>query len=108
MEQTINTLDRRVTNLERAVIGTLQEPGIAEMQRNQNREIAALRATLESVSDNVQNLAEARQTEVMLQEGEQRAFRRFRQVAYAALAFLATGGSLLGGQILAALRELAK
>lgn len=108
VEKTIQSLDQRVTRLEVAVIGTIKEPGIAEMQRAQSKDMAILRNTLESLSANVGSMAKARQSEMDMRAGEQKAFRTFRNLAYAALVLLAGGGATLGNQLLNALRELGK
>ena len=108
VEQTIQSLDHRVTRLETAVIGTIKEPGIAEMQRNQSKDMLTLRNTLESLSDNVGSMAKARQTEMDMRAGEKKAFRTFRNLAFFALVLLAGGGATLGNQLLNALRELGK
>lgn len=102
----MENLERRVTVLERAIIGEIDKPGILEMQRDNAREIGELKRTLHDMSGNLRGMSEAHEAENNIRLGEQKMLKTFRNLAYALIALLGLGGGLLGSRILAVLDAL--
>lgn len=102
-------MERRLAVIEEAMVGDPRPgkpPGLVETQRQQGEDIAALKQSIKVLSGKVDEIRDARDKELAIRLGEQKAFKTLRSILYAALAFLGVGGGVLAQKILAALSQL--
>ncbi len=108
IEQRVRRLEGDVRGLHDYIHGGTDGPGLAELVRNQARDILALTESTKRLEATTKALNEVRKTELDIREGERRMMRTFRNIAYALLILGGAGGTWFGSRIMTILKELAR